>query len=81
MVTIVKKVTGDKVGRAWLAPKINDSRLDYFYALLAVLCSINLGFYLVCSAWFKPNPVDNALSINSGVDDEKDLYAIDEKVC
>lgn len=80
LITIVKKVIGEKFGHAWLAPRINDSRLDCFYALLAVLCSINLGFYLVCSMWYKPNPVDNAQRINSGVDDEKDLNAIDETI-
>ncbi|KAI9191290.1 hypothetical protein LWI28_014478 [Acer negundo] len=61
LVTIVKKVTGRNGRQNWLARGINDSRLDYFYWLLAVLSLVNLGFFLVCAIKYKPNnPVENA---------------------
>ncbi|KAK0571123.1 hypothetical protein LWI29_011461 [Acer saccharum] len=46
LVTIVKKVTGRNGRQNWLARGINDSRLDYFYWVLAVLSLVNLGFFL-----------------------------------
>ncbi|KAK2645973.1 hypothetical protein Ddye_021168 [Dipteronia dyeriana] len=55
LVTIVKKVTGRHGRQNWLARGINDSRLDYFYWLLAVLSLVNLGFFLVCAIKYKPN--------------------------
>ncbi len=60
LVTIITKVTGEEVGHGWLLSRINDSRLDFFYALLAVLGFINLVFYLVLASWYKPSPVEDA---------------------
>lgn len=59
LVTIVKKLTGDRPGHGWLLSRINESRLDYFYVLLAVMGSIDLAFYMVLAAWYKPNPVED----------------------
>ncbi|KAJ0918331.1 putative proton-dependent oligopeptide transporter family, PTR2 family proton/oligopeptide symporter [Helianthus annuus] len=53
LVSIVKKVTGHNGGSGWLANNINNGRLDLFYGLLTVLCSINFVVYLVCAAWCK----------------------------
>ncbi|XWS26993.1 hypothetical protein CRYUN_Cryun26dG0077800 [Craigia yunnanensis] len=61
LVDIVRKVTKTKGGHAWLARRINDGRLDYFYGLLAVLSLINLGLFLVCARRYKPNPGEVAL--------------------
>ncbi|KAK8597871.1 hypothetical protein V6N13_095267 [Hibiscus sabdariffa] len=60
LVEIVRKVTGIKGGHDWLARRINDGRLDLFYALLAVLSFINLGLFLVCAKMYKPNPEEVA---------------------
>ncbi|XVF88382.1 hypothetical protein PTKIN_Ptkin19aG0046400 [Pterospermum kingtungense] len=56
LVEIVRKATKTNGGHDWLARRINDGRLDYFYALLAVLSLINLGLFLVCARRYKPNP-------------------------
>ncbi|KAF6151166.1 hypothetical protein GIB67_037374 [Kingdonia uniflora] len=54
LITIVQKATAGKDGHeGWLAETINQGRLDYFYGLLAILCFINFGLYLLCSYWFK----------------------------
>ena len=55
LVNLIKKITPGKDGIPWLASKINDSRLDYFYAVISVLGLINFGVYLVCAKWYKPN--------------------------
>ena len=61
LVDIVRNVTKTKGGHDWLARRINDGRLDYFYWLLAVLSFINLGLFLVCARRYKPNPGEVAL--------------------
>ncbi|KAG1330100.1 putative protein NRT1/ PTR FAMILY 6.2 [Cocos nucifera] len=54
LVSIVNCLTGGKDGNGWLADNINYGRLDCFYGLLAVLGAVNLGAFLVCAAWTKP---------------------------
>lgn len=58
LVSVVKNVTG-KDGQGWLASNINKGRLDLFYALLAALSFINMGFFLLCAAWYKPQRSDD----------------------
>ena len=48
LVSLVKGCT------RWLGDTINNSRLDYFYWLLAVLSVVNLVAYLVCAMWATP---------------------------
>ncbi|KAF8406948.1 hypothetical protein HHK36_006069 [Tetracentron sinense] len=67
LVSVVKKVTESKDGHSWLANDINHGRLDRFYGLLSVLSSINLGFYLLCAAWYKPHTFDNAIEMESDI--------------
>ncbi|KAK6236215.1 hypothetical protein SCA6_011552 [Theobroma cacao] len=67
LVEIVRNVTGTNGGHDWLAHRINDGRLDYFYGLLAVLSLINLGLFLVCAKRYKPNPGEVALRTNDKV--------------
>lgn len=71
LVDIIKKITGR---HGWLAPKINDSRLDYFYAVITVLSFINLGVYILCARWYKPHtsPVTVAdVDLSDSFDEEK----------
>ncbi|KAK7843464.1 protein nrt1/ ptr family 6.2 [Quercus suber] len=64
LVSVVKKVTGSKNGQGWLVGNINYGRLDYFYALLAVLGAINFIMYLVCAAWCRPTKAKSASIVN-----------------
>ncbi|XP_073043258.1 protein NRT1/ PTR FAMILY 6.2 isoform X2 [Primulina eburnea] len=66
LVTVVKKVTGANGGQGWLADDINEGRLDCFYGLLAVLGLINLGIYLICAVWYKPQKAKPALEVEIG---------------
>ncbi|KAG1360838.1 protein NRT1/ PTR FAMILY 6.3 [Cocos nucifera] len=52
LVTIVHKVTGESGHGAWLADNLNRGKLYNFYWLLAVLCLVNLGVYLVAARWY-----------------------------
>ncbi|XP_075508948.1 protein NRT1/ PTR FAMILY 6.2 isoform X3 [Primulina tabacum] len=66
LVTVVKKVRGANGGQGWLADDINEGRLDCFYGLLTVLGLINLGIYLICAVWYKPQKAKPALQIEIG---------------
>ncbi|KAF5746619.1 putative nitrate transporter [Tripterygium wilfordii] len=50
MITIVHHSTGTRNHPNWLTNDLNLGRLDYFYFLLAGLCSMNFIYYLIC-AW------------------------------
>lgn len=63
LVSMVKSVTGTRNGEGWLASNINKGRLDLFYTLLAVLSFINMGFFLLCAAWYKPQMPKRALEM------------------
>lgn len=49
MVTVVHQLTGGK----WLPEDLNEGRLDYFYFLVSALEAVNLGYFVVCSKWYK----------------------------
>ncbi|XP_008792048.2 protein NRT1/ PTR FAMILY 6.2-like [Phoenix dactylifera] len=67
LVSVVKSLTGGKHGNGWLADNINYGRLDCFYGLLAVLSAINLGAFLVCAAWSKPQAAKPGLQTESAM--------------
>lgn len=71
LVSVVKKVTGSKNGQGWLVGNINYGRLDYFYALLAVLGAINFVMYLVCAAWCRPTKAKSASIVYGSGAEEK----------
>ncbi|KAK4781284.1 hypothetical protein SAY87_017390 [Trapa incisa] len=54
LVSVVKQVTGTGGRQGWLADNINYGRLDLFYGLLAILSTINVVIYLLCTIWYKP---------------------------
>ncbi|KAJ4970391.1 hypothetical protein NE237_003490 [Protea cynaroides] len=78
LVIIVKQVTGTQNGTAWLANNINYGKLYYFYALLAVLSSINFIFFVFCAIWYV-RTTKNGVQIESIISslDEEEKYAIE----
>ncbi|OMP06532.1 Proton-dependent oligopeptide transporter family [Corchorus capsularis] len=38
---------------AWLLEDLNKGRLDYFYYMITGLGVLNLGYFLLCSSWYK----------------------------
>ncbi|CAI9116613.1 OLC1v1017807C1 [Oldenlandia corymbosa var. corymbosa] len=54
VVDVVNKVSG-----GWLeSNNLNRDKLNYFYWLLAILSTVNFGFYLMCSSWYKYKKVE-----------------------
>ncbi|KAG9444139.1 hypothetical protein H6P81_015479 [Aristolochia fimbriata] len=46
LVSAVDKASGAARGRSWLDSNLNRARLDYFYALIAALCSVGFLLFL-----------------------------------
>ncbi|KAI4382894.1 hypothetical protein MLD38_008796 [Melastoma candidum] len=49
MVTVVDKVTTRISGKTWIGNNLNDSRLDYYYAFLVLILTLNLCAFLWAS--------------------------------
>ena len=68
LVTVVHKVTGEHRHGAWLADDLNEGRLYNFYWLLAALCLVNFGVYLVAAKWYtyKERRTEVAATVEDG---------------
>lgn len=53
LISVVHQVTKDSAGENWLAEDLNKARLDYFYYFIAGLEVLNMGYFLVCSKWYR----------------------------
>ena len=53
LILIVHRVTAKSETGNWLTEDLNKGRLDYFYYMIAALEVVNLGYFLVCSSWYK----------------------------
>ncbi|OMP07227.1 Proton-dependent oligopeptide transporter family [Corchorus olitorius] len=78
LVEIVRKITARNGGHGWLPRRINDGRLDLFYALLAILNVVNLVLFLFCAKRYKPNPRQVASKTKS--DEVNDVHHKEESV-
>ncbi|XP_057460162.1 protein NRT1/ PTR FAMILY 2.9-like [Actinidia eriantha] len=53
LVSIVHHTTHGAGTADWLPEDLNKGRLEYFYYLVAGLGAINLGYFFVCSVWYR----------------------------
>ncbi|KZV56509.1 putative peptide/nitrate transporter-like [Dorcoceras hygrometricum] len=53
LLSVVHHTTEGTSGGNWLPEDLNKGRLDYFYYLVAVLCSLNFVYFLVCARWYR----------------------------
>ncbi|KAL6580229.1 hypothetical protein OROMI_008253 [Orobanche minor] len=53
LISLVHRTTDGASGGNWLPEDLNKGRLDYFYFLVAVLCALNFGYFLVCARWYR----------------------------
>ncbi|KAG0477854.1 hypothetical protein HPP92_012573 [Vanilla planifolia] len=52
LVKVVVRATGGKE-RGWLRRDLNQSKLDYYYWVVCVICAMNFGIYLVVASYYK----------------------------
>ncbi|KAL2492773.1 Protein NRT1/PTR FAMILY 2.11 [Abeliophyllum distichum] len=60
LISVVHRTT--KVGETenWLSEDLNKGRLDYFYYIVAGLEVVNLGYFLICSKYYKYKTTENS---------------------
>ncbi|XP_042016366.1 protein NRT1/ PTR FAMILY 2.11-like [Salvia splendens] len=59
LISTVHRMTAGDSGGNWLPEDLNQGRLDYFYYLVAILCSINFCYFLVCANWYRYKTTDD----------------------
>ncbi|XP_073015137.1 protein NRT1/ PTR FAMILY 2.11-like [Primulina eburnea] len=59
LISVVHRMTEGTSAGNWLPEDLNKGRLDYFYYLVAVLCGLNFGYFLVCARWYRYKGVDD----------------------
>ncbi|KAJ1438979.1 Proton-dependent oligopeptide transporter family [Sesbania bispinosa] len=52
-ISIVHNVTDKSATGNWLPEDLNKGRLDYFYYMIATLEVMNLGYFILCSRWYR----------------------------
>lgn len=67
LISIVHDTTRVGESSNWLSEDLNKGRLDYFYYLIAALEVFNLGYFLVCSKWYRYKTVDSRV-VDVGVE-------------
>lgn len=53
LVTAIDKITRRDGGKSWIGANLNDSHLDYYYAFLVVLSSVNWGVFIWIARRYK----------------------------
>ncbi|XP_057785235.1 protein NRT1/ PTR FAMILY 2.11-like [Salvia miltiorrhiza] len=52
LITVVHRTTEGSPAGNWLPEDLNKGRLDYFYYLVAGLCFLNFGYFVMCARWY-----------------------------
>ncbi|KAL5183356.1 Protein NRT1/ PTR FAMILY 2.11 [Glycine soja] len=53
LISIVHNTSEKSATGNWLPEDLNKGRLDFFYYMIAALEIMNLGYFLLCSKWYK----------------------------
>ncbi|KAI3521726.1 hypothetical protein L1887_11198 [Cichorium endivia] len=53
LVTIIHRTTEGAATGNWLPDDLNKGRLDYFHFLMTCIGILNLGYFLLCSSWYR----------------------------
>ncbi|XP_057473798.1 protein NRT1/ PTR FAMILY 1.2-like [Actinidia eriantha] len=69
LVKVVDWVTSRGGEISWLASNINKGHLDYFYWLLACLCSVNVFYFLICLRDYEPSNHESTSNQSDEVED------------
>ncbi|OMO51668.1 Proton-dependent oligopeptide transporter family [Corchorus olitorius] len=63
LILIVHRTTEGAATGNWLPEDLNKGRLDYFYYMITGLGVLNLGYFLLCSSWYKYKANDDTLEL------------------
>ncbi|KAH9314487.1 hypothetical protein KI387_023114, partial [Taxus chinensis] len=52
LLTTVEKITGRDGHKSWIVNNLNNSHLDYYYAFIAILCFLNMLFFIFVAKFY-----------------------------
>ncbi|CAK8563130.1 unnamed protein product [Lathyrus sativus] len=53
LISIIHRSSDKSANGNWLPQDLNKGRLDYFYYVISVLEVVNLGYFVLCSRWYR----------------------------
>ncbi|XP_042497927.1 protein NRT1/ PTR FAMILY 2.10-like [Macadamia integrifolia] len=53
LISVVHRTTAKASTGNWLPEDLNKGRLDYFYFMIAIMGTLNFGYFLLCSTWYR----------------------------
>ncbi|XP_058762246.1 protein NRT1/ PTR FAMILY 2.11-like [Vicia villosa] len=53
LISIIHRSSDKSANGNWLPQDLNKGRLDYFYYMIMVLEVVNLGYFVLCSRWYR----------------------------
>ncbi|XVE57014.1 hypothetical protein DITRI_Ditri04bG0057900 [Diplodiscus trichospermus] len=71
LILVVHRTTNQAATGNWLPEDLNKGRLNYFYYMIAGLGVLNLGYFLLCSSWYKYKGNSDTLELELEVNGEK----------
>lgn len=63
LISVVHRTTEKSATGNWLPEDLNRGRLDLFYYMIAAIEVMNLGYFLLCSNWYRYKVIDTNKSI------------------
>ncbi|KAL1334082.1 hypothetical protein AAHE18_11G150800 [Arachis hypogaea] len=60
LISTVHQITARSATGNWLPEDLNKGRLDNFYCIIAAIEVVNLGYFLICSQWYRYKGTDSS---------------------
>ncbi|MED6216859.1 hypothetical protein PIB30_012028 [Stylosanthes scabra] len=60
LISAVHQITARSETGNWLPEDLNKGRLDNFYCIIAAIEVVNLGYFLICSQWYRYKGTDSS---------------------
>ncbi|CAL0325797.1 unnamed protein product [Lupinus luteus] len=60
LISVIHNITAKSATGNWLPEDLNKGRLDNFYRIIAAVEIVNLGYFLLCSKWYRYKGADNS---------------------
>ncbi|XVF09159.1 hypothetical protein REPUB_Repub07fG0067600 [Reevesia pubescens] len=71
LILIVHRTTNGAATGNWLPEDLNKGRLDYFYYMIVGLGVLNMGYFLLCSRWYKYKGNSDTIELELEVNGDK----------
>lgn len=80
LITIIHRLTVKSATGNWLPQDLNEGRLDYFYYMITGLEVVNLGYFVLCSRWYRYKGNEDGTDQGSDVEFDKVFKQSETKI-